>query len=162
MFINVGVTGPLSQVLFEDDTVNRVEEALNLFEEVCGFHWFNRAAMILFLNKRDLFREKVTRPAAHPSLYVMAAHMRALTQLKVKPLTMCEALHDYNGPPVGEEAYEPACEFVKVRLLETALCSRQPSQRWRAEGISFPGEGLQDCVCARHMCNRHVQRQGRV
>ncbi|KAL3915040.1 MAG: hypothetical protein SGPRY_007397, partial [Prymnesium sp.] len=40
------------QVLFEDDTQNRVEESLSLFDQIVNSKWFNSAAMILFLNKK--------------------------------------------------------------------------------------------------------------
>ena len=47
------------QVLFEDATVNRLMEALTLFEEVVSSRYFESTSIILFLNKRDLFAEKV-------------------------------------------------------------------------------------------------------
>jgi guanine nucleotide-binding protein G(i) subunit alpha len=34
-------------------------EALDLFEEICNNAFFARSSMILFLNKRDLFAEKI-------------------------------------------------------------------------------------------------------
>ena len=46
------------QVLFEDRKKNRLEEALDLFEEVCMIKVFQSIDMILFLNKRDLFEKK--------------------------------------------------------------------------------------------------------
>jgi len=36
-----------------------MDEAVRLFEEVCNSQWFRKTSMILFLNKRDLFAEKV-------------------------------------------------------------------------------------------------------
>jgi len=47
--------------LFEDDTTNRMLESLLLFKEICNMQWFERSAIILFLNKKDLFEEKITR-----------------------------------------------------------------------------------------------------
>eukprot|EP01091_Cochliopodium_minus_P016414 TRINITY_DN613_c0_g1_i1.p1 TRINITY_DN613_c0_g1~~TRINITY_DN613_c0_g1_i1.p1 ORF type:complete len:276 (-),score=69.30 TRINITY_DN613_c0_g1_i1:202-1029(-) len=44
--------------LFEDDNVNRMEEACQLFDEICNSQWFLKSSMILFLNKKDLFEEK--------------------------------------------------------------------------------------------------------
>lgn len=49
------------QVLYEDDTTNRMQESLTLFDEICNSHWFRDTSMILFLNKRDLFEEKITK-----------------------------------------------------------------------------------------------------
>ena len=41
-------------VLFEDAAVNRVSEALDLFNEIAASKWFETSAILLFLNKRDL------------------------------------------------------------------------------------------------------------
>jgi len=45
--------------LCEDTKVNRMHEALELFEEICNNHYFRDSAMVLFLNKKDLFLEKI-------------------------------------------------------------------------------------------------------
>jgi len=47
------------QVLYEDDTTNRMHESLKLFSEICNNRWFIDTAMILFLNKKDLFEDKI-------------------------------------------------------------------------------------------------------
>lgn len=47
--------------LQEDETTNRMHESLKLFKEICNSKWFLETAMILFLNKRDLFEEKIRR-----------------------------------------------------------------------------------------------------
>lgn len=47
------------QMLREDDTQNRTLESLMLFDEICNSPWFRETAFILFLNKIDLFREKI-------------------------------------------------------------------------------------------------------
>jgi len=38
-----------------------MEEALNLFDEICNSRWFKKTSMILMLNKRDLFAEKIKK-----------------------------------------------------------------------------------------------------
>jgi len=47
------------QYLYEDSTVRRTEESMKLFEEICNSKWFGEVDIILFLNKYDLFREKI-------------------------------------------------------------------------------------------------------
>jgi len=47
------------QKLEEDDTTNRMIESLNLFEETINSKWFTKSHIILFLNKKDLFKEKI-------------------------------------------------------------------------------------------------------
>jgi len=49
------------QKLFEDETQNRMKESLLLFDEICNSRWFLDTSIILFLNKTDLFREKIKR-----------------------------------------------------------------------------------------------------
>jgi len=48
-------------VLYEDEKTNRMMEALALFDEMCNSRWFREAAFILFLNKADLFRDKIQK-----------------------------------------------------------------------------------------------------
>jgi len=45
--------------LLEDENVIVMHETLNLFEEICNSRWFTKTSMILFLNKKDLFEEKI-------------------------------------------------------------------------------------------------------
>ncbi|KAI5287095.1 guanine nucleotide-binding protein subunit alpha, partial [Ascosphaera acerosa] len=47
------------QLLFEDETVNRMQEALTLFDSICNSRWFLKTSIILFLNKIDRFKEKL-------------------------------------------------------------------------------------------------------
>ena len=56
--IFVAAISEYDQMLFEDRKKNRLEEALDLFEEVCNLPVFEKIDMILFLNKRDLFEKK--------------------------------------------------------------------------------------------------------
>merc|ERR1711959_203199 len=45
--------------LYEDENVNRMHEAIQLFDEICNSKWFKSTSMILFLNKSDLFKDKI-------------------------------------------------------------------------------------------------------
>jgi hypothetical protein len=55
--------------LFEDGKTNRLEESLNLFQAICNNKFFVKTSMILFLNKADLFRDKITNSDRHLRLY---------------------------------------------------------------------------------------------
>jgi len=81
----VAAISEYDQVLYEDENTNRMDEALNLFEEICNSRWFRETSMILFLNKRDLFVEKI----------------------KKVPLTAC--FPDYDG---GDD-YDAGCDFLR-------------------------------------------------
>eukprot|EP00943_MAST-04B_sp_MAST-4B-sp1_P005075 g5075.t1 len=49
------------QVCYEDSNQNRLVESLDLFERTRGSKWFKDTPFILFLNKDDLFREKIKK-----------------------------------------------------------------------------------------------------
>ncbi|KAJ5664224.1 hypothetical protein N7507_004955 [Penicillium longicatenatum] len=49
------------QMLLEESNQNRMMESLVLFDSVVNSRWFMRTSIILFLNKVDLFRQKLPR-----------------------------------------------------------------------------------------------------
>jgi len=76
--------------LYEDNETNRMHESMQLFRELCNTKWFAQTAFILFLNKKDIFEDKIKRV----------------------PLTVC--FPEYSGP----QAFDPASTFVRERFLE--------------------------------------------
>ncbi|KAL7056713.1 hypothetical protein AAHC03_020632 [Spirometra sp. Aus1] len=74
------------QVLHEDETTNRMQESLKLFDSICNNKWFQDTSMILFLNKKDLFEEKIKR----------------------SPLTIC--FPDYTG----QQTYAEASSYIQA------------------------------------------------
>ncbi|KAI9803059.1 MAG: G-Protein alpha subunit [Piccolia ochrophora] len=54
----VAISG-YDQCLVEDKDANQMQEALMLFDSIANSQWFVKSALILFLNKMDLFREKL-------------------------------------------------------------------------------------------------------
>jgi len=58
--IFVAALSEYDQVLFEDTSTNRMVEAIDLFDEICNNQYFIKSNMLLFLNKKDLFEEKMT------------------------------------------------------------------------------------------------------
>ncbi|KAF9997875.1 hypothetical protein BGZ80_004820, partial [Entomortierella chlamydospora] len=54
----VAISG-YDQCLVEDKDSNQMEEALMLFDQICNSQWFIDTAMIMFMNKTDIFREKI-------------------------------------------------------------------------------------------------------
>lgn len=49
------------QMLFEDERVNRMHEAIMLFDSLCNSRWFHNVPFILFVNKVDLFEQKLKK-----------------------------------------------------------------------------------------------------
>lgn len=87
----VAAISEYDQVLYEDETTNRMLEALNLFEEIANLHWFEKTSMILFLNKRDLFAEKIVKTPLNKGCFP-----------------------DYNG----ENTFEAASEYIKKQFFD--------------------------------------------
>jgi len=83
----VGVLSEYDMVLYEDEKMNRMEETLSLFDEICNSRWFRETDMILFLNKRDLFQEKIKRV----------------------PLNVCPVFKEYTG----ENSYDVGCRLIE-------------------------------------------------
>jgi len=75
--------------LYEDETTNRMHEALKLFKDICNTKWFAETAIILFLNKKDLFEKKIPQV----------------------PLTVC--FPDYKG----SSNYEEAARYIEDQFL---------------------------------------------
>eukprot|EP00301_Raphidiophrys_heterophryoidea_P005702 c12363_g1_i1.p2 GENE.c12363_g1_i1~~c12363_g1_i1.p2 ORF type:complete len:198 (+),score=44.24 c12363_g1_i1:551-1144(+) len=57
--IFVAALSEFDQTLEEDPTMNRMLEALTLFDQICNSRFFLATSMILFLNKKDLFEKKI-------------------------------------------------------------------------------------------------------
>ncbi|ORY76577.1 putative guanine nucleotide-binding protein alpha-1 subunit [Leucosporidium creatinivorum] len=49
------------QMLYEDETQSRMSEALTVFESITNSRWFAKSTLVLFLNKIDLFKEKLPK-----------------------------------------------------------------------------------------------------
>jgi GTPase SAR1 family protein len=49
------------QKLYEDESTNRMMEALKLFKDITNSKWFRNTPIMLFLNKDDLFRTKIQK-----------------------------------------------------------------------------------------------------
>eukprot|EP01089_Gocevia_fonbrunei_P013334 TRINITY_DN3400_c0_g1_i1.p1 TRINITY_DN3400_c0_g1~~TRINITY_DN3400_c0_g1_i1.p1 ORF type:complete len:249 (-),score=47.93 TRINITY_DN3400_c0_g1_i1:52-687(-) len=49
------------QTLREDNSQNRMKESLLLFDEICNSPYFEKTDFILFLNKTDLLKEKISK-----------------------------------------------------------------------------------------------------
>ncbi|TFK44012.1 heterotrimeric G protein alpha subunit B [Crucibulum laeve] len=77
------------QMSYEDKSVNRMQEALTLFDSICNSRWFIKTSIILFLNNIDLFAEKLPR----------------------SPLG--DYFPDYNG---GDN-YDAACDYLLHRFV---------------------------------------------
>lgn len=77
------------QLLAEDPRQNRLVESFQLFDNIVNSRWFHHSSIVLFLNKTDVFRQK----------------------LRTSPLS------DYFPDYTGGADYDRATEFVRDRFL---------------------------------------------
>jgi hypothetical protein len=118
--IFVAAISEYDQFLYEDDQMYRMDEAVILFDEVCNLKHFRNTSMILFLNKNDLFREKLKKI---PVRIVDGTNRR---------------YEDFKGPYVnvgspdaefGNPSYEAAYEAARDYFLALFLRRNQQPQK---------------------------------
>ncbi|GMS78532.1 hypothetical protein PENTCL1PPCAC_707, partial [Pristionchus entomophagus] len=85
--------------LAEDHHTNRLVESIRLYEQITNSRWFVKTSMIVFLNKTDLFREKIATSKA----------------------TIAIAFPDYNGP----HEFDESVDFIKAELLKKQTGGKQ-------------------------------------
>lgn len=56
--------------LVEDPSMNRLQESMKLFSSICNNVFFRSTSMILFMNKIDLFQDKILHSSRHLRLYL--------------------------------------------------------------------------------------------
>jgi len=88
--IFVAAISEYDQVLYEDEKENRLHEAVRVFDNICNNKYFQSTAMILFLNKKDLFEDKIMRVS----------------------LRVC--FPEYRG----SDSFEECCEYIKQKFLD--------------------------------------------
>jgi len=49
------------QCMVEDKDANQMQDAMTIWDSICHSQWFKNTSIILFLNKNDLFEEKLSR-----------------------------------------------------------------------------------------------------
>jgi hypothetical protein len=76
--------------LAEDGKTNRMRESLQLFEAMYTSKWFVNTSIILMLNKRDIFADKI----------------------QCWPLTIC--FPEYDGP----STYSAATNYIRIKFEE--------------------------------------------
>jgi len=90
--IFVAALSEYDQKLFEDTNTNRMIEAIDLFDEIANNRYFATSSMLLFLNKKDLFADKIKR-------------------VSIKSV---DAFKDY---PYGEGDYDRGIKFFLKKFL---------------------------------------------
>jgi len=90
------------ETMFEDQEKNSMTDQLELFDNICNEQWFIKTSMILFLNKKDLFAQKLADG---------------------RPITECPDFLHYDGVA---DSFEETSSFIK-----NVFCSKnnQPEDK---------------------------------
>jgi len=144
------------QVLFEDNSKNRMEEALELFQKVVHNKIFEKTPVFLFLNKKDLFEQQLLAgdlkkkfpdyeggSALRPALeYFLNAFKSRMPAGKV-------LMHDFVSARVKSDI-RGAFNQVKKTLYEDnrdALISKVVAIRKRQKDVEKDKEGAKRGMC---------------
>ncbi|KAJ6484004.1 guanine nucleotide binding protein, alpha subunit [Mycena sanguinolenta] len=117
------------QMLYEDESVNRMQEAFTLFDSICNSRWFVKSSIILFLNKIDLFAEKLPR----------------------------SPLGDYFPDYAGGDNYDAACDYLLRRFvsLNQSAATKQIYAHYTCatdtKQIKFVLSVMQDILLQQHL-----------
>jgi len=117
------------QMLYEDESVNRMQEALTLFDSICNSRWFVKTSIILFLNKIDLFAEKLPN----------------------------SPLGDYFPDYMGGDNYDAACDYLLHRFvsLNQSAATKQIYAHYTCatdtQQIKFVLSAIQDILLQLHL-----------
>ncbi|KAK2085079.1 hypothetical protein P7K49_036379 [Saguinus oedipus] len=108
--------------------VNRMHESLKLFDSICNNKWFTDTSIILFLNKKDIFEEKI----------------------KKSPLTIC--FPEYTGPSAFTEAvayiqaqYESKNKSAHKEIYTHVTCATDTNN------IQFVFDAVTDVIIAKNL-----------
>lgn len=115
------------QTLREDDSQNRMKESLLLFDEICNSPWFKETSFILFLNKIDIFREKIQKidlNVCFPTYTGGCNFEAASTFIKSRFLeqnTSPHTIYTHFTCAISTENIEFVFKCVRETLLKTVL-----------------------------------------
>jgi len=90
------------QCLAEDKDANQMQDAMAIWDSICHSQWFRNTSLILFLNKEDLFTEKIGH-----------SHIKSV-------------FPDYDGKDGDVEAGR---EYFKKRFLRLSMKSSRTKER---------------------------------
>jgi len=126
------------QKIFENGETNRMQESLLLFKSMLRSGWFMDSAVILFLNKEDLFSEKIGSAYSENPLKV--------------PLSAC-----FSDCPQHQDPYKDGLKYIRDQFVKR-LGNREKSDLYvhvtRAtdkENVEMTFYDVQDQVVKRAM-----------
>ena len=125
------------QSLYEDESINRMQESLALFDSICNSRWFVRTSIILFLNKIDRMYSQLSALIGAPGI------LRWMCSLQTEN-----------------------CDFPNSTILPRLLrCSRRCASKLRVFLQPLSGtqpEHREAGLSTSHMCNGYYANKIRL
>lgn len=116
------------QSCFEDESTNRMDESLSVFKETANSEWFAESSIILFLNKRDLFEDKLQKSPLKdrfPEYQPLDEPASALAFVKDKFLSLVKnkerSIFVHHTTATDSDMMSNVLDAVKQTLLKRAL-----------------------------------------
>lgn len=93
-----------------------MHESLHLFNSICNHRFFALTSIVLFLNKKDLFEEKIKK--VH--LSICFPDYDGEKELRLHRGTVrAEDNHAHQSPPFpGPNSYDDASNYIKTQFLD--------------------------------------------
>ena len=112
--IFVAALSDYDQVLFEDSSKNRMQEALDLFSECVNSQWLYDTPTLLFLNKMDIFKRK---------------YAQEQIPLNISGL--------FPSAPEGNDDIEEALKWISTQFLQRRTKFRRTGQGSKPVGETY-------------------------
>ncbi|ETO20922.1 hypothetical protein RFI_16282 [Reticulomyxa filosa] len=104
--------------MFDDETINSLQDSIELFEDICNTHYFVHQHMILVLNKQDLLQEKINAETKTQQMQ-LTLNVRRFDMTCVnntgKKLQDYPATSDYAG---AEKDLEASVKFIESKFRD--------------------------------------------
>ena len=116
----------------EDNETNRLQESLNLFQEVWSSRFLRESGFIIFLNKQDILREKIERGSRIENFFP--------DFVNYQPPTLSSSSQDADGT---EELFHRVRSFIRDKFM---AITKKPTMSRR--GTETTNEfRSRDCFC---------------
>lgn len=116
----------------EDNETNRLQESLDLFQEVWSSRFLRESGFIIFLNKQDILKEKIERGSKIENFFPDFVHYN--------PPTLNSG---QNSVDDTEEMHDRVKSFIRSKFME--ITKKPTMSRRGTDAINEPRS--RDCFC---------------
>ena len=108
--IFVAALSDFDQVLYEDETQNRMEQAISLFDQIVNSRWFAETSFVLLLTEKDVFEQKIKRAS-------ISKHFPDYDGARRRPNLLPTIDVRVAGTAGDDSDFKAGSEFFKAKFL---------------------------------------------